>query len=99
MTLGNIDTDVCAAQSRNAWMLVGYLPTPKLDGKGLSDDAARLARARLFHQCMKVIVEPLRHPGFKGEILTGGDGAMRDCFPIVACYVTDYLEQCLMCCA
>lgn len=98
MTLGNIDTDVRAAQSRHAWILVGYLPTPKLDGKGLSEDAARLARARLFHECMRTIVNPLRNAGTNGELLTGGDGAIRDCFLIVACYVTDYPEQSLVCC-
>ncbi|GJE91567.1 hypothetical protein PsYK624_077170 [Phanerochaete sordida] len=98
VTIGNIDSDVRCRPSQHAWKLVGYLPTAKLDGLGLSEDSARLARARLFHYCMSTILEPLKKLGRVGQRMTGGDGAIRHCYPILACYVTDYPEQSLVCC-
>lgn len=98
MSLGNIDSDVCARPSSHAWVLVGYLPTAKLDNAGLGEQAARLARARLFHHCMSIIVEPLKELGKTGKFMTAGDGAVRHCFPIVACYIADHPEQTLVTC-
>ena len=65
---------------------------------GLSDDTARLARARLFHYCMKQVLAPLKSLGTTGKRMVGGDGAIRQCHPLIACYVTDYPEQSLVCC-
>ncbi|KAF7793819.1 hypothetical protein EIP86_004940 [Pleurotus ostreatoroseus] len=98
MTLGNIDQDLRVRPSSYAWILVGYLPVAKLDNVGLSENAARRARARLFHHCMKIIVEPLVDAGKNGRMMTSGDGAIRECFPILACYIGDNPEQCLVCC-
>lgn len=98
MTLGNIDPDIRAQPSRNAWILVAYLPTAKLDGLHLGEEAERLARARLFHHCMKIIVEPLKRLGNNGKMMVGGDGYIRHCFPVLTCYVADYPEQSLVCC-
>lgn len=98
MTLGNIDSDIRAAQSKHAWILVGYLPTVKLKGLGLTEAAERTARAQLFHYAMKLIVEPLEDLGHVGKELTCGDGLKRKCFPILACYVGDYPEQSLISC-
>ncbi|EGO02497.1 hypothetical protein SERLA73DRAFT_38037, partial [Serpula lacrymans var. lacrymans S7.3] len=43
-----------------------------------------------------MILEPLIGVGRKGMEVTGGDGAVRKIHPILACYVTDYPEQCLV---
>ncbi|KAF7799993.1 hypothetical protein EIP86_011236 [Pleurotus ostreatoroseus] len=98
MTIGNIDQDLRARPSSHAWILVGYLPVAKVNEPGLSEDASRRARARLFHHCMKIITEPLVEAGKHGRLMTSGDGAIRECFPILACYIGDYPEQCLVCC-
>ena len=52
--------------------------------------------SNLFHHCMQTIVKPLEHAGCDGIILISGDGAARRCFPILAAYVGDYLEQILI---
>ncbi|KAF7799077.1 hypothetical protein EIP86_010307 [Pleurotus ostreatoroseus] len=98
MTIGTIDEDLRARPSSHAWILVGYLPVAKLNNTGLSQDAARRARARLFHHCMKIITAPLVDAGKHGRLMTSGDGAIRECFPILACYIGDNPEQCLVCC-
>ncbi|KAF7795494.1 hypothetical protein EIP86_006656 [Pleurotus ostreatoroseus] len=98
MTIGNIDQDLRARPSSYAWVLVGYLPVAKMEDAGLSQENARRARARLFHYCMKIITAPLVEAGTHGRHMTSGDGAVRECFPILACYIGDYPEQCLVCC-
>jgi Plavaka transposase len=45
---------------------------------------------------MQYIVKPLERARKDGIILTSGDGATRQCFPILAAYVGDYYEQILV---
>ncbi|KAI0039517.1 hypothetical protein FA95DRAFT_1585270 [Auriscalpium vulgare] len=96
LTIGNIDKDVRRKPSNHAHMLVGYLPTPDLSH--LSKTIASTVRARIYHHAMKVIVQSLEAAGQTGVQLTGGDGAIRLCFPILACYVADFPEQALVAC-
>ncbi|EGO00404.1 hypothetical protein SERLA73DRAFT_53174 [Serpula lacrymans var. lacrymans S7.3] len=54
--------------------------------------------SRLFHESMRIILEPLKRAGIEGINVTGGDSAIRRVHPILACYVADYPEQCLVTC-
>ncbi|TBU36028.1 hypothetical protein BD309DRAFT_1029980 [Dichomitus squalens] len=47
---------------------------------------------------MTKLLEPLKAAGAHGTIMTSGDGAARRCHPILAAYVGDYPEQCLVTC-
>lgn len=47
---------------------------------------------------MRFILEPLTTLGISGLHLTSGDGAVRDCHPILAAYIGDYPEQVLITC-
>lgn len=99
MTIGNIDKATRRKPSDHAWILVAYLPTHKLDELGFTTLEAKIARAHLFHACMREIVKPLIKAGKDGIHLTGGDGAIRHCHPILAIYSADYPEQCLVACS
>ncbi|EGO02638.1 hypothetical protein SERLA73DRAFT_38032, partial [Serpula lacrymans var. lacrymans S7.3] len=46
-----------------------------------------------------MIFELLIEAGCKGTEVTGGDGVVRKLHPILACYVADYPEQCLVTCS
>lgn len=48
---------------------------------------------------MRVVLEPLIDAGKNGMEVVGGDGSVRMVHPILACYVADYPEQCLVTCA
>lgn len=98
VTLGIFDAAIRRKPSHYAQMLVGYLPTVQLAGDSLTDADTRLARQRLFHHCMAQILQPLIDAGRHGIRMTGGDGAVRLCFPVVAAYVADHPEQCLVAC-
>lgn len=98
LTIGNIPKSIRRKPSQHAQILLAYLPTDSLDGAELSEDAARVARARMFHFVMSIVMEPLKAATRDGLLMTSGDGAIRQCYPIPACYVADYPEQCLVTC-
>ncbi|KAJ3561172.1 hypothetical protein NP233_g10357 [Leucocoprinus birnbaumii] len=95
MTLGNIPKHICRKPTRQAQVLLAYLPTDKLEHIS-NKSSRRRAVANLFHACMRFILEPLKALGEKGIELTSGDGAVRRCYPILAAYVGDYPEQVLV---
>jgi len=45
---------------------------------------------------MCIVLDPLKEVGKNRMEVTFGDGYIRKVYPILACYVTDYLEQCLV---
>jgi hypothetical protein len=97
MTIGNIAKDVRRKPSRMAQILIGYIPTSKLEG--LSNKAARRrALANLFHACMRFVLDPIAIPGQSGVPMKSGDGVWRRCHPILANFVGDYPEQVLATC-
>jgi len=54
---------------------------------------------RLFHESMKIILEPLKEAGRKGVKMRNSEGEIRQIHPFLCCYVADYPEQCLVTCA
>ncbi|EGO05437.1 hypothetical protein SERLA73DRAFT_26626, partial [Serpula lacrymans var. lacrymans S7.3] len=82
LTLGNIPRAIRCRPSQHACILIGYLSVNKC----------------LFHKSIRVILEPLKKAGIEGMDTTGGDGAVRGVHPVLACYIADYPEQCLVTC-
>ncbi|KAJ6497170.1 hypothetical protein C8R47DRAFT_972715 [Mycena vitilis] len=95
MTIGNIPKDTRRKPSRQAYVLIGYLPTTRLDH--IKNKAARRrAVANLYHACMRQILRPLKAPGLDGIEMASGDGVVRRCHPIFAVFAGDYPEQVLV---
>ncbi|KAI0673077.1 hypothetical protein C8Q78DRAFT_970143 [Trametes maxima] len=98
LTIGNLPKSIRQKPGRHGQILLAYLPTSRLDH--ITNKAARRrAVANLFHACMARLLAPLKSAGAAGIIMKSGDGVARRCHPILAAYVGDYPEQCLVTCA
>ncbi|TFK53469.1 hypothetical protein OE88DRAFT_1643214 [Heliocybe sulcata] len=98
LTIGNLPRSLRRRPSEHATMLLGYLSADKITSSKLSKEDKRAKTQRLFHASMKLILGPLKEAGHRVE-MTCGDSAVRQVHPILACYVADYPEQCLVACS
>ncbi|KAH7903050.1 hypothetical protein BJ138DRAFT_977429, partial [Hygrophoropsis aurantiaca] len=95
LTIGNLPKSIRRKPSRHGQILLAYLPTTRLSH--ITNKASRRRTlANLFHACMSQIVQPLQTAGIEGIMMTSGDGVKRRCHPILASFVGDYPEQCLV---
>jgi hypothetical protein len=98
--IGNIRKDICCTPNKYIWILVQLIPSSPKGGKN-TDQA--------WHPAVGTVLSPLRNPDITGPGLKWGcaDEFHRQCYPLLAVWVGDYLElvmvaqvsygSCLMC--
>lgn len=100
LTIGNIPKSIRQKPSARACVLIAYLSVDKISD-GLSSTALRVRNYELFHRSMALVLQSLKvagNPRGPGISMIGGDGMVRIVYPILATYVADYPEQCLVTC-
>ena len=98
MTIGNIPKHLRRKPSFRAQRLLAYLPTGKIEGTDFSDAILRKLRAQLFHTCMETVCAPMFGPAADGMDFTDSAGTLYRFHTVLAAYVADYPEQCLVTC-
>lgn len=94
MTIGNIPKDIRRKPSRQAHVLLAYLPTTRLEHV-TNKAARRWMLANLYHACVGRVLAPLAAAGINGINMQSGNGIMCRGHPLFACLAGDYPEQVL----
>ncbi|KAG1823782.1 uncharacterized protein BJ212DRAFT_1261708 [Suillus subaureus] len=96
LTLGNISKDIQHQLLKHAAILITYLPISKLEC--FTQDIQSAEHYCLFRYCMTQVLEPLVSAGQDGVEITCPDHQGGGMHPIVATYIADFPEQCLIAC-
>ncbi|KAF8880698.1 hypothetical protein CPB84DRAFT_1817310 [Gymnopilus junonius] len=84
--------------AKNACILIAYLSVEKLNRSKMTEFEHRSRVQCLFHEAIRIVLEPLKKAGKEGIRMRCSNGDICHVYPILACYVADYPEQCLVTC-
>ncbi|KAG6916634.1 hypothetical protein DXG01_006054 [Tephrocybe rancida] len=94
VAIGTTESEIRRQPSAHAMLLIGYIPVSKLEI--FSPERRSIEGYQLFHDCMEKILAPLIKAGKDGVKMRFANGFIQKAYLIVAAYIADYPEQCLV---
>lgn len=96
LSIGNVSKHVRYSPSNQAMLLLAYLPVSKLEC--FTEESCSQAKYQLFHHCQESVLHALHEAGLHRVEMVCADSHIWRIYPILAAYVADYPEQCLIAC-
>ena len=96
LSLANIDMDFRSKASHHAYVLLALLPVPKFLVR--KQKLRGVLEARLIHECLDIVLDPLKKAAKIGVMMSDPLGNVRYCFTPLAAYIVDTPEAALMAC-
>ncbi|KAF9016394.1 hypothetical protein BDP27DRAFT_1440698 [Rhodocollybia butyracea] len=96
ISLANIDTSLLSKASLHLFSLLALLPIPKYIDKRTT--VRSVLEARLFHECLNIVIEPLKIAARIGRMMSDPVGQLRACFIMLASYIVDTPEASMVSC-
>lgn len=96
ISLANIKMDVRNKGSLHAFLLLALMPIAKF-----THHISRMHSvldARLLHQCLNIILEPLKQAARIGQMMADPIGNLQYCFTPLVSYIVDTPEACILAC-
>ncbi|KAG1856135.1 hypothetical protein F4604DRAFT_1590413 [Suillus subluteus] len=97
VSLANIDPSVRAKGSLHAYIPLALLPVAKFVHR--NKRMRGVLADRLLHQCIDLVVEPLKQAACLGIMMSDPQGFSRYCFTPLVAYVADTPEELVVACA
>ncbi|KAG1852755.1 hypothetical protein DFJ58DRAFT_728406 [Suillus subalutaceus] len=96
VSLANIKMATRNKASSHAFLLMALLPITEF--LHLVKRLQSVLEAHLIHQCLDVILEPLKQAACVGRMMSDPVGNLRYCFTPLASYIVDTPEACMLAC-
>ena len=94
MTIGNILSSTRNKESKHATVLLALLPVPlKMLGVAARNARQRKVNNEILCEVMEAIFVPMAALGNSGHEVECADGKVRLCFPLLASWIADHLEN------
>ncbi|KAJ3515847.1 hypothetical protein NLJ89_g1501 [Agrocybe chaxingu] len=94
ISLANISMDFRNKASNHAFLLLALIPIPKFLHR--NQKIRGVLEARLFHECLDLVTEPLKIAAQIGVMMADPLGFLRWCFTPLAAYIVDTPESALV---
>ena len=98
MSIGNIPNRTRRKVNAGAWMVLARLPTSKFPKtnfrtKSEAERMPGILKRQLFHQCMRIVLKPLREDHRELRTVIDSEGNKRRCMSVLMAWVADLKEQ------
>ncbi|KAE9393694.1 hypothetical protein BT96DRAFT_828827, partial [Gymnopus androsaceus JB14] len=96
ISLANIDSTLLSKASQHLFTLITLIPIPKFIEKRRS--VRGILENRLYHQCLKIVLHPLKIAATIGYMMSNPLGQLWVCYTPCASFIVDTPEASLISC-